>query len=68
MGKQENGVLSVEVVKEIFRDLFKQQEQTLLAIVSNSTKHMHQRLDKIGPDITDIKKKLKEDAKDVNKL
>ena len=68
MGKQENGVLSVEVVKEIFRDLFKQQEQTLLLIVSNSTKHMHQRLDKIGPDITDIKKKLKEDAKDVNKL
>ena len=32
-GKQENMVLSVEAIKEIFRDLFKGQEQTLLTIV-----------------------------------
>ena len=30
MGNQENVVLSVEAVKEIFRDLFKEQEKTLL--------------------------------------
>ena len=33
MGKQENMVLSVEAIKEIFRDLFKGHEQTLLTIV-----------------------------------
>ena len=33
MGKQENMVLSVEAIKEIFRDLFKGQEQTLLTII-----------------------------------
>ena len=33
MGKQENVVLSVEAIKEIFRDLFKGQEQTLLTII-----------------------------------
>ena len=32
-GKQENMVLSVEAIKEIFRDLFKGHEQTLLTIV-----------------------------------
>ena len=41
MEKQENVVLSVEAVKEIFRDLFKEQEQKLLTIVSNSTKLLH---------------------------
>ena len=39
MGKQENMVLSVETAKEVFkfRDLFTEQEQTLLMIFSNST-------------------------------
>ena len=34
IGKQESVVLSVEAVKQIFKDLFKEQEQTLLTIVS----------------------------------
>ena len=68
MGKQEKFVLSVEAVKEIFRDLFKEQVQTLLTIVSNSTKLIHQRLDKLGTDITDINEKLKENVKDVHEL
>ena len=41
MKKQEKVVLFVEAVKEIFRDLFKEQEQKLLTIVSNSTKLLH---------------------------
>ena len=41
MKKQENVVLFVEAVKEIFRDLFKEQEQKLLTTVSNSTKLLH---------------------------
>ena len=44
MGKQENVNLSVETVIEIFRDLLKEQEKTLLTTVSNSTKLIHQRL------------------------
>ena len=67
MGKQEKFVLSVAAVKEIFRDLFKEQEQTLLTIVSNSSKLIHQRLDKIGTNI-DINEKLKENVKDVHEL
>ena len=68
MGKQENMVLSVEAVKEIFRESFKEQEQMLLTIVSNSTKLIHQTLDKLGTDITDINEKLKENVKDVDEL
>ena len=42
MGKQANVVLFAEVVKETFRALFKErQEQTLLTIVSDSTKLIH---------------------------
>ena len=41
MGKQENVILSVEAVKEIFRDLFKEEDKTLLTIVSNTTKLIH---------------------------
>ena len=41
LGKQENMVLSVVAVKEKFRDLVKEQEQTLLTIVSNNTKLIH---------------------------
>ena len=37
-------------------------------IVSNSTKLIHQRKDKLGADITIINKKLKENVKDVNEL
>ena len=52
MGKQGNVVLSAEVVKEIFRALFKErQEQALLTIVSDSTKLIHQRLDELAVDI-----------------
>ena len=40
----------------------------LLTIVSNSTKLIHQRLDKIGADIIDITEKLKENVKDVDDL
>ena len=62
MGKQENMVLSVEAVKEISIDVFKEQEQTLSTIVSNSTKLIHQRLDKLGADIIDINEKIKENV------
>ena len=68
MGKQENVVLSVEAVKEIFRDLFKEQEQTLLTILSNSTKLIHQRLDKRRADIIDINKGINKNVKDVYEL
>ena len=60
--------MSVEAVKEIFRELFKEQEQTLLMIVSKSTKLIHQRLDKHGTDIIDINEKLKGNIKDVDEL
>ena len=64
MGKQENMVLSVETAKEVFkfRDLFTEQEQTLLMIFSNSTNFIHQRLDKLGADIIDINEKLKKNV------
>ena len=68
MGRQKKIVFSVEAVKEIFINLFKEQEQTLLTIVSNSTKLIHQRLDKLGAGIIDINKKLKKNVKDVDKL
>ena len=68
MGRQKKIVLSVEAIKEIFRNLFKEQEQTLLTIVSNSTKLIHQRLDKLGAGIIDINKKLEKNVKDVDKL
>ena len=42
--------------------------QTLLIIVSNSSKLIHQRLDKLGTDITDINEKLKQNVKDVDNL
>ena len=58
--------MSVEAVKEIFRELFKEQEQTLLMIVSKSTKLIHQRLEKHGTDIIDINVKLKGNIKDVD--
>ena len=60
--------MSVEVVKEIFRYFFKEQEQTLLTILSNSTKLIHQRLDKLEADIIDINEKLKENVTDVDVL
>ena len=60
--------MSVEVVKEIFRDFFKEQEQTLLTILSNSTKLIHRRLDKLEADIIDINEKLKENVTDVDVL
>ena len=64
MGKQENMVLSVETAKEVFkfRDLFKEQEQKLLTIFSNSTNFIHQRLGKLGADIIDINEKLKKNV------
>ena len=64
MGKQENMVLSVETAKEVFkfRDLFKEQEQTLLTIFSNSTNFIHQRLGKLGADSIDINEKLKKNV------
>ena len=68
MGRQKKIVFSVEAVKEIFRNLFKEQEQTLLTMVSNSTKLIHQRLDKLGAGIIDINKKLEKNVKDVDKL
>ena len=68
MGKHQKVVLSVEAVKKIFRDLSKEQEQTLLTIVSNSAKLIHQRLDKLVNDIIDINEKLKENVKDVDEL
>ena len=40
----------------------------LLSIVSNRTKLIHQRLDKLGADIIDINEKLKENVKDVDVL
>ena len=68
MGKQENVAFSVEALKEIFRYLFKKQEQTLLTFVSNSTKLIHERLDKLGACIIGINEKLKENVKDVDKF
>ena len=41
-------MLSVDAVKEMFRDLFKKQEQTLIMIVADSIKLIHQRLDELG--------------------
>lgn len=58
MGNQENVVSPVLAVKEIW-DFFKEQEQTLLTIVSSSTKSIHQRLDKLVADIIDINEKVK---------
>ena len=58
MGSQENLVSPVLAVKEIW-DFFKEQEQTLLTIVSSSTKSIHQRLDKLVADIIDINEKIK---------
>ena len=55
-------------VKEIFGDLFKEQEQTLLTIFSNITKLIHQRLDKLGSDIIDVNEKLKKNVKNVDEL
>ena len=40
----------------------------LLSIVSNRTKLIHQRLDKLGADIIDINEKLKKNVKDVDVL
>ena len=40
----------------------------LLMLVSNSTKLIHQMLDKLGTDITDVNEKLKGNVKDVNNL
>ena len=68
MGKQEHIVLSIEAVKEIFRDCFKEQDETLLTIFPNSTKLIHQRLDKLVADIIDIDEKLNENVKDVDDL
>ena len=68
MGKQENVELSVEVVKEIFRALFKErQEQTLLTIVPDSTKLIHERLDELAVDIY-INQTLKKNGKEVGEL
>ena len=44
------------------------QEQTLLMMVSNSTKLIHQRLDKLEADIIDIIEKLKETVENVDEL
>lgn len=41
-------MLSVDAVKEMFRDLFKKQVQTLIMIVADSIKLIHQRLDELG--------------------
>ena len=48
MGKQKNVKWSVEAVQEVFRYLFKEQEQTLLTIVSDIADLIHQRLDRLG--------------------
>ena len=64
MGKQETIVLPLEAVKEVFIDLFKEQEQTLLTFVSSSTKLIHHGLDRLGADAIDINEKLKQYVKD----
>ena len=68
MGKQENVALSVEAVKEIFWDLLKEQKQTLLTIFSNSTKLIHQRLDKRKTNIININVEINKNIKDVDEL
>ena len=68
MGKQETIVLPLEAVKEVFSDLFKEQEQTLLTFVSSSTKLIHHGLDRLGADAIDINEKLKQYVKDVDEL
>ena len=70
MGKHEKVVLSVETVQKFFQrtDLPKEQEETLLTMASNSAKLIHQRLDKLVNDVSDINEKLKENVKDVDEL
>ena len=54
--------------RNIQRFIQKTRAQTLLTIVSNSTKLIHQRLEKLEADITDINEKLKENVKDIDEL
>ena len=61
--KTETVTLSMENVKELSQEMFKQQEEALLKILSSCIDTLNQRLDKLTFQVTDNNSKLKETSK-----
>ena len=64
----ETVTLSLENVKELFRKMFKEQQEALLKILSCCTDTLNQRLDKLTLQITDNNSTLKECCKETDDL
>ena len=58
----------MENVKVLFREMFKEQEQALIKILSFCTDILNQRLDKLILQVTDNNNKLKETCKETGNL
>ena len=55
-------------MKELFREMFKEQEQALIKMLSSCINTLNQRLDELTLQVTDNNNKLKEICKETDDL
>ena len=63
-----NKAVNIKTVKEIFKEMFKEQEKTLMNIVTNSTTLIHQSLDRLTMEIKDNNSRLEQISKETDDL
>ena len=63
-----NGFLTIDLVKEIFKEMFKEQQNALVNIVSQNTAPLKPSLDKLTIEIKDNKDLLNNIMKETNDL
>ena len=63
-----NGLLTIESVKEIFREIFKEQQNALVNIVSQNTTPIQTSLDKLTMEIKDKNHRLNNIMKETDDL
>ena len=63
-----NSFVTIEFVKEIFKEMFQEQQEALLNIVSSNTTPLRQSIDKLTIEIKDNNDRLNSIVKDTNDL
>ena len=63
-----NSFVTIEFVKEIFKEMFQEQQEALLNIISSNTAPLHQSIDKLTIEIKDNNDRLNSMVKDTDDL
>ena len=58
MGHDSNDVITIDIIKSIFQEMFQQQEKILTETVKSASLVTNQRIDKLSSDITVNNEKL----------